>query len=246
MVYNDFTVNELITDVLTDFLYLYGTDFENIRGRDMTRGIKLFNEIINEDNIPLLITNTDKLIDLPKGGNGTLINAREVLGVKLILDVKEGLVANLIKISEGQYLNMNRTIEKEGRPIYFRLIKNKINSGGEPGEGNTLWVYPTPDNHYQAYVDYREEQPILITHDNVLDKLSLPPVWIGYLRYALARKFKDYFPGAKWTDGMEAEYRRLYVMTQTPDSLDAITKTDNALLDYGYWRDSYRWGYCGW
>ena len=253
MKYNDFTVNELITDVLTDFLYLYGTDFENIRGRDMTRGIKLINEILSEDSIPLL-----------GGSEGTVDTSSAILyGDALALDTfpatgsylvsvefvhwdNNDILIPLKRMTDGEYNSNGYNLSVRGAPQKYFFKREKDGKDEAVGQNNTISIYPLPDQEYKILVGGRYSQPILITQDNIQDKLYLTGKWLGYLRYALARKFKDYFPNAKWTQAMEAEYRRLYVITQTSSNRDTSTKKDNALLGYGYWGNRRGRGYCGW
>lgn len=102
-------------------------------------------------------------------------------------------------INKATYWNVVRQTNLLSRPGFIFLDKQPTES--------FITVYPVPDQPYAAKIQVK----CMINNLGNQDSLGeLPPNYYGFLKYALARKFKEYYPSGNWTQTAEAEYEDYY------------------------------------
>jgi hypothetical protein len=97
-----------------------------------------------------------------------------------------------------------------------------------------LTFYPTPNLAYATTIKGKF----------MLDRLSLfqvinevPPYFYRFLRYALARELRSYYPSSTWADTQENEYQKMYQMIKGSSEINILIDPDAILMQ------SYRYGY---
>lgn len=113
--------------------------------------------------------------------------------------VQASLVYPLRIINKATYWNVVRQTNLLSRPGFIFLNK-------QPQE-SFITVYPVPDQPYAAKIQVK----CMLNQVGFEDSLGeLPPNYYGFLKYALGRKFKAYYPSANWPPENEAEYDDYY------------------------------------
>lgn len=112
-------------------------------------------------------------------------------------------------ISKAQYWNVVRQNNLQARPGFIFLNKQDQES--------FITVYPVPDQPYQFSLQVKSMINSLGNQDSIGE---LPPLYYGFLKYALARKFLGYYPSANWPDKSEQEYIDYYDILKNTNETD--------------------------
>lgn len=112
-------------------------------------------------------------------------------------------------ISKAQYYGVIRQTNLLTRPGFILLDK-------QPQE-SFLIVYPYPDQPYPCSVQVKSMLNSLGNQDTLGE---LPPNYYGFLKYALARKFRAYYPSNNWPETNEQEYNDYYETFKNTNETD--------------------------
>lgn len=99
-------------------------------------------------------------------------------------------------INKSQYYGVVRQNNLLARPGFILLDK-------QPTESFII-VYPAPDQPYPCILQAKVMINSLSANQN-LD--SIPPFYYGFLKYALAREFRSYYPSGNWNETSEEKYQ---------------------------------------
>lgn len=110
-------------------------------------------------------------------------------------NVSEPIVYPLRIINKATYYNIVRLNNLLARPGFIFLDKQANES--------FITVYPAPDQPYQFSIQVKGMINSLGPFDDISE---LPPYYYGFMKYALGRKFKAYYPSANWPQENEEEY----------------------------------------
>jgi hypothetical protein len=102
-------------------------------------------------------------------------------------------------INKATYWNVVRQTNLRARPGFIFLDKQATES--------FITVYPIPDQPYACKIQVKAMINQLGNQESIIE---LPPNYYGFLKLALARKFKSYYPSGNWTPENEAEYEDYY------------------------------------
>ena len=105
------------------------------------------------------------------------------------------LVYPLRIINKAQYWGVVRQTNLLSRPGFIFLNKQATES--------FITVYPVPDQPYPFQVQVKS---MINELGNQSTLGELPPYYYGFLKYAMGRKFKAYYPSANWPAENEEEY----------------------------------------
>lgn len=112
-------------------------------------------------------------------------------------------------ISKAEYYNIVRQNDLRSRPGFIFLDKQ--------AQESFITVYPTPDQPYQFSIQVK----------SMIDKLTdqetlgeLPPNYYGFMKRALSRSFRAYYPSGNWPDTMEEEYQDYYTTLRSANETD--------------------------
>src|SRR5258708_7810326 len=122
-------------------------------------------------------------------------------------------------INKAEYYNVVRLSNLQAR-IGFVFLDKQI-------QQSFLTFYPIPDQPY----------PVQIRCKLMLDKLlantvitQVPPYFQRFLRYALCREFKSFYPSGNWTEQQEEEYTRMFNDLKMADEVD-MTIRSSAIME---------------
>lgn len=116
-----------------------------------------------------------------------------------IQPVNASLVYPMRIINKATYWNVVRQTNLLARPGFIFLDKQ--------AQESFITVYPVPD---QPYAVTLQVKCMLNELDFQQSLGELPPNYYGFLKYALGRKFKAYYPSSNWPPENEAEYEDYY------------------------------------
>lgn len=108
----------------------------------------------------------------------------------------EPIVYPMKIINKATYNNVVRLQNLLARPGFIFLNKQATES--------FLTVYPSPDQPYPAIVQCKVMINSLTSNQDLTD---LPPFYYGFLKYAIAREFRSYYPSANWNETAEEKYQ---------------------------------------
>lgn len=99
-------------------------------------------------------------------------------------------------INKAQYYGVVRQNNLRARPGFVFLNK-------QPTESFII-VYPAPDQPYPCILQVKVMLNSLTANQDITD---LSPYYYGFLKYALAREFRSYYPSGNWNDTAEEKYK---------------------------------------
>jgi hypothetical protein len=108
----------------------------------------------------------------------------------------EPIVYPMRIINKATYYNVVRLQNLLARPGFILLDKQATES--------FLIVYPAPDQPYPCSVQCKVMINSLTANQDLTD---LPPFYYGFLKYAIGREFRSYYPSANWNETAEEKYQ---------------------------------------
>lgn len=112
-------------------------------------------------------------------------------------------------INKATYWNVVRQTNLQSRPGFIFLNKQATES--------FITVYPVPD---QPYACKLQAKVMINDLSNMQSIVELPPIYYGFMKRALARVFKSYYPSGNWTAEMEEEYSEYYNILKNTNETD--------------------------
>lgn len=197
----------------------------------LSTGLELLNEILDKcsaDSIFIPYLTTLDFVMVPGQAEYSI---SDLLGVTP--DISGDRIANLVSVnysvqtvnypvsilSKSQYYGVVRLTDLTARPGFVFLNKQPLES--------IIKFYPAPDQPYNCQVQAKSFLDKLLAHQNLN---SLPPNCYGFLKYALARKFRSYYPSGNWNETAEDEYQDYYNILKNENELD-LTIRPSVLLN---------------
>lgn len=121
-------------------------------------------------------------------------------------------------ISQNQFYNSIRQSPTNSRPgaVYFE---------NTPSE-TLITFYPAPSDAYSFKLKVRAMISSLEAQSTLEE---LPPLFYGFLKYALARSFLGYYPSNNWTENKEKEYEDYYNILKNTSGVDMSITTSTLL-----------------
>lgn len=131
----------------------------------------------------------------------------------------QGIIYPLQIISKAQYFGVVRLTPLNTRPGFIYLDKQPLQS--------FVTLYPAPDQPY----------PCLLGCKVMLDRLtpdsdlnSMPPLYYGFLKYAIGRAFIAYYPSGNWPQTNEDQYQDYFSILKNTNETD-LTIRPSAILN---------------
>lgn len=224
------TTNELIINSL----YLLGElgVGETPDAFMLSTGLELINELLDKFSadsiyIPYL---TDIEFTMVEGQAtysisdillGTDITEDRVVDLSFANYTVQTIVYPIRIINKATYYGVVRLTppQLQARPGFVFLDKQALES--------FITFYPAPDQPYPCSLKAKVMINKLVAHD---DLNELPPFYYGFLKYALARKFKEYYPSGNWSQSAEDEYQDYYNILKNANETD-LTIRPSVILD---------------
>lgn len=121
-------------------------------------------------------------------------------------------------ISKAEFLNVVRVQNLNARPGFVVLNKQ--------ADESIVTFYPEPDQPYPCTLRAK----VMIDSVAAYDDLSqLPPFYYEFLKYALARKLKAYYPSGNWPPENEEDYQNMYNTLKNANETD-LTIRPSAIM----------------
>jgi hypothetical protein len=220
-------VTRTVNDCIVNSLYLLGELGTNEPADSfmLSTGLELFNELLDKFSsdsiyIPFLSTISSTFVI----GQATYSISDIILGTDITADRVVDLSmatytvpttgsTNLIYpmriINKAQYYGVVRQNNLLARPGFIFLDKQATES--------FITVYPAPDQAYPFSLLVKSMINELKSQDTMLE---LPPNYYGFMKYALARKFRAYYPSGNWPETNEEEYEDYYMTIKNSNETD--------------------------
>lgn len=182
----------------------------------LSTGIEILNEILDGFSadsiyIPFLTTinftfvvgqQTYAISDIvPADINADRVVDLSFANYTVATDTDNPITYPLIIASKANYYNVTRLQNLQARPGMIFLNKQDTES--------FITVYPAPDQTYECSIQVKGMIDQLTPNE---DLTELPPFYYGFLKYALAREFRSYYPSGNWNDTAEKKYQE-YIST---------------------------------
>lgn len=206
-------VTRTTNDVIINSLYLIGElgVGETPDAFMLSTGLEIINEILDgfsADSIYVpFLTTIDFVMTVGKDKYSVSdivpadINADRIIDLSFANYVvqptaSEPIVYPMRIINKATYFNVVRLQNLLARPGFIFLDKQATES--------FLTVYPAPDQPYPCSVKCKVMINSLSANQDLTD---LPPFYYGFLKYAVAREFRSYYPSANWNETAEEKYQ---------------------------------------
>lgn len=223
------TTNDLI-DASYRFLGELGED-EPVSGTMVERGLYILNELIDQfSNDAIYIPYLKKInFDfIPGQGTYTVsnvvgvdadIDANRIVGLDYANYSVQQIVYPLTIINKSQYFNLTRLNNLQTRPGFIYLSKANLQS--------ELVVYPIPNQPYPCEVNVKEMIDEFELNEPMV---NVPPYFQRFLRYALTRELKSWYPSANWSQENEQEYTRMFEDLKAADEMDLTIRQSQIMM----------------
>lgn len=129
------------------------------------------------------------------------------------------LIYPLQILKKANYYNVIRQNNLQTRPAYIFLNRQETQS--------LITVYPVPDQPYPCFLKVKL---MLDSVENQSTLIQLPPMYYGFLKYAIARAFLAYYPSANWPQQNEDEYQDFYNILKNTNETD-LTITPSIIFN---------------
>jgi hypothetical protein len=143
-------------------------------------------------------------------------------------DPNQPITYPLMIVSKAEYYNVVRLQNLQARPGIIFLDKQPTES--------FVTLYPAPDQTYQCSLKVKSMINSLSANE---DLTELPPYYYGFLKYALAREFRSYYPSGNWNDTAEQKYQEYIQNLKSGNEVD-VTIRPSAILTvpapYFWWQ----------
>jgi len=113
-------------------------------------------------------------------------------------------------LTKAQFFGITRVDNLVARPSFVFLDIQDLES--------FLRFYPIPDQQYPCELHLKQYMDNLINQDSL--SLFISPYYERFLKYALTRELKMFYPSANWSAEAEQDYQRMF------DDLKAKNETD--------------------
>lgn len=131
-------------------------------------------------------------------------------------------------VSKANYYNVVRLPNLQARPGIIFLNKQPTQS--------IVTVYPSPDRAYECTLQVKCMLNSLSANE---DLTQLAPYYYGFLKYAVAREARSYYPSANWADTAEEKYQDYISNLKNANETD-LTLRPSAILTvpspYFWWQ----------
>jgi len=234
------TTNELIINSL----YLLGElgVGETPDSFMLSSGLELINELLakfSSDSIYIPYLTTVNFTMVPGHAEYSISNlvTADIIGNRIVdlsfanytvPSAGQGIIYPLQILNKAQYYNVTRLTPLNTRPGFIFLNKQDTES--------ILTLYPAPDQPYPCQLGVKSFINSLIANQSLVE---LPTFYYGFMKYALGRKFKSYYPSGNWTQEAEDEYQDYYNMAKNVNETD-LTIRPTAILSRPepfYWQN---------
>lgn len=128
------------------------------------------------------------------------------------------IIYPLTIISKTQFYTLTRISNLQALPAYIFL--NKQN------EESILTIYPAPDQPYPLTIQGKFMIDQLTTFESII---QVPLYYEDFLRYALCRRMKSFYPSSNWDKESEDEYQRLFASLLSSNEVDMTIRPSNIL-----------------
>ncbi len=203
-------VNELITKFAADSIYI---PFLTEISFNMVAAQETYS--ISDIITPVADVTANRVVDL-SFANYTVPSA------------DQGIVYPLQIITKSQYYGVTRLLPLNTRPGFIFLDKQATQS--------YVTLYPAPDQPYPCLLGAKTMMDTVIANQELSD---MPPFYYGFLKYALAREFRSYYPSGNWNETAEDSYQDYYSIIKNTNETD-ITIRPSAVLSRPepfYWQN---------
>lgn len=144
------------------------------------------------------------------------------------VDPNQPITYPLMIVSKANYYNVVRLQKLQARPGLIFLNKQP--------EQSFVTVYPAPDRNYRCDIQVKVMINSLSSNE---DLTLLPPYYYGFLKYAVARELRSYYPSGNWNETAEAKYQEYIYNLKSANETD-VTIRPSAILTvpapYFWWQ----------
>lgn len=234
------TTNDLI-DAAYRFLGELGED-EPVSGTMTERGLYILNELIDQFSVSeIYVPYVEKINFTLVQGQGTYtvsnvlgqvpdITANRIVGLDYANYTVDSIVYPLIIINKSQYYNITRLNNLQTRPGFIFLSKANLES--------ELILYPLPDRAYPCELGVKVMLDSFELNESIA---NVPPYFQRFLRYALTRELKGWYPSGRWDQTDEEEYSRMFKDLKACDEMDLTIRQSQIMMGSRpfYWQSIY-------
>lgn len=140
----------------------------------------------------------------------------------------QGIIYPLKIINKAQYYGVTRLLPLNTRPGFIFLDKQALES--------FITLYPAPDQPYPCQLGVKTMIDSLLANQTLE---ALPPFYYGFMKYAIAREFRSYYPSANWNETAEETYQDYYNIIKNANETDVTVRTSAILSrpEPFYWQN---------
>ena len=203
-------------------------DIEPVTGTMQERGLYILNELLDQFssaqvyvayNQEVTFTFTpDKATYSFSNVVSSDVTCNRIVGINYGNYFVQEISYPLYIINKAEYYNIVRLSNLSTRPGFVFLDRQITQS--------FLTFYPAPDQDYICTMGLK----LMIDSfaaNTVID--NVPPYYQRFLRYALTRELKGWYPSGRWSNEDEQEYQRMFDDIQSSNDLDLTIRPTQIL-----------------
>lgn len=234
-------------DIINNAFYMLGEFTPNKipEARDITTGLYILNDMFDyysSRGVYIPFFNTVSFTMVPNQGTYTFSNvitnpdvtSERIVEIDFINVIQDEVSYPVTILPQSQFKNMTRWTNLAAWPDTVYLQREVYVS--------KLVFYPLPQLPFVCEVVGK----FMLDHLELHDQLSeIPPYYYRFLRYALARELKEFYPSSNWSETSENEYKIMFESLVSATDLDVSLNDSNILLNSQYDYSVYRNGVWG-
>lgn len=221
-------------DIIINALYLIGElgVGETPDAFMLSSGLEIVNELLDK------FSSDSIYIPFLKTINFTMVEGQDTYSVSDILVGSTVTSDRIVDLSFATYLVQTITypIKIINKATYYGVVRlSNPTLQSRPGfcfldkqdTASYITFYPAPDQPYPCTLKVKQMIDKLDAQENIDE---LPPFYYGFMKYAVARKFKDYYPSSNWSQTAEDEYQDYFNTIKNANETD-LTIRPSCILD---------------
>lgn len=218
-------------DIIINSLYLLGElgVGETPDAMMLSTGLEIINEILDGMSSDSIYIPFLKDISFTMVAGQATYTVSDIVSANIVSD-------RIVDLSLANYTvqTINYPIKIINKATYYGVVR-LTNLNARPGfvfldkkdTSSEITFYPAPDQPYPCQLKVKQMIDKLDAQENIDE---LPPYYYGFLKYALAREFRSYYPSGNWNDTAEEKYQEYINNLKNANETD-LTIRPSVILD---------------
>lgn len=229
--------NRNVNDIINNAFYMLGEFSPNKipESRDVAQGLYLLNDMLDyfSSKGVLIPFFTESVFTMTPGKgsytfsktiNNADVDSERIVELDFVNIINEGVSYEVRVLPISQFKKITLLQDLQSWPSACYLQREPLKS--------VITFHPKPQLSFECRVTGK----YMLDHLELTDQIDeIPAYYFRFLRYALARELKEFYPSSHWSEASENEFKTMYKSMAAATDLDVSLEPSRILSDqYGY------------